>query len=76
MPLLSALPIWVDRYYNPTLINSIDAITYADTFDTEFDLLATNNPNNVLYPVYDIKSNLTFEAGYQYAIQQIETVSK
>lgn len=68
---LSALPIWVDRYYNPTLINSIDALTYTDTFVTQFDLLAVNNPNNVTYPVYDIKSNLTFEAGYQYAIQHL-----
>lgn len=68
---LSALPIWVDRYYNPTLINSIDALTYNDSFTTEFDILATNNPNNVQYPVYDIKSNLTFEAGYQYAIQHL-----
>lgn len=68
---LSALPIWVDRYYNPTLINSIDALTYTDTFNTQFDLLALNNPDNVQYPVYDIKSNLTFEAGYQYAIQHL-----
>lgn len=68
---LSALPIWVDRYYNPTLVNSIDALTYNDNFITEFDLLAINNPDNIQYPVYDIKSNLTFEAGYQYAIQHL-----
>lgn len=68
---LSALPTWVDRYYNPTLVNSIDALTYTSTFETEFDELAVNNPDNINYPIYDIKSNLTFEAGYQYAIQHL-----
>lgn len=68
---LSALPVWVDRYYNPSLINTIDALTYTNTYQTDFNLLAVNNPDNVQFPIYDITSNLTFEPGYQYAIQHL-----
>lgn len=69
---LSALPVWYDRYYNPQIINSIGALQYNNTpnYLTEFKQLSSNS-DNTLNPVYDITSNLTFEAGYQYAYQRI-----
>lgn len=70
---LSAKPIWVDRYYNPTQINAINAIYYNTNapYITQFQQLSGVNPNNISYPVYDVTSSLTFEPGIQYAYQHL-----
>lgn len=70
---LSAKPIWVDRYYNPSRVSGIDALSFNNNsnYTTEFTQISTINNVNSEYPVFDVQSNLTFEPGVQYAIQHL-----
>lgn len=70
---LSSKPVWVDRYYNPSLISGINALSFSlsSNYVTDFTQTITQNNINPQYPVYDVLSNLTFEPGIQYAIQHL-----
>jgi len=70
---LSAEPVWVDRYYNPSVVSGVDALSFTinSNYTTNFTQVSTANNVNSNYPVYDVLSNLTFEPGIQYAIQHL-----
>jgi hypothetical protein len=65
--------IWVDRFYNPANISYYDALTNpSQGLTTNFDQISSlNTNNNIAYDLYDVKSNLTFEKGSQYAYHHI-----
>tara|TARA_B110000495_G_scaffold94975_1_gene82063 strand:+ start:6292 stop:10356 length:4065 start_codon:yes stop_codon:yes gene_type:complete len=65
-------PQWVDRYYNPSLIGGINALTITtDTihskYESENDVIFTSSNNEI----YDEPSKLTFEPGASYAYYRI-----
>lgn len=70
---LSAKPIWVDRYYNPSFISGIDAFAYNTNSNYITDFAKISSANNIesQYNIYDTLSNLTFEPGVQYAVQHL-----
>lgn len=69
---ITTTPIWVDRYYNPSKVTFISALTtqsiQAVTYSTVFDgfVKAAGNVTNT-DEVFDVPSGLTFEPGCYYA---------
>lgn len=70
---LSAKPVWVDRYYNPSVISGINALSFNSNsnYITDFIQISAINNINSQTPIYDVLSDLTFEPGIQYAIQHL-----
>jgi hypothetical protein len=69
---IKATPIWVDRYYNPSRITFINALTaqslQAITYSTAFDgLVNAAGKLTDTDEVFDVPSNLIFEPGCYYA---------
>lgn len=69
-------PIWVDRYYNPSKISFVSALTSSNfeaiVYESIFDCL-DGQVNEILgnVSVYDKPSDLVFEAGTYYAYNHI-----
>jgi len=69
---ITVAPIWVDRYYNPSKVTFITALTtrslHANTYSTVFDgfVQAAGTPPST-DEVFDVPSDLTFEPGCYYA---------
>jgi hypothetical protein len=69
---ITALPIWVDRYYNPSKSSFFTALTTrslkAISYSTEFDgFVKESGPIPGTDDVFDVPSSLTFEPGAYYA---------
>ena len=70
--IISTPPIWVDRYYNPSKVSYLSALTSrsfkAITYTTVFDgyVNAAGNAFNT-DEVFDVPSNMVFEPGTYYA---------
>jgi len=69
---ITVLPVWVDRYYNPSAVSFFAALTTrslkAITYDTEFEgLISQVGPIPGTDDVVDVPSSLVFEPGSYYA---------
>jgi len=72
-PDVTAKPVWVDRYYNPSKLTFIDALT-SSTFQSInyvslYECLMKNA--NIDFEVFDKPSDLIFEKGTYYAYQRL-----
>ena len=68
-------PVWVDRYYVPSSVGVVDALTTnTDTLHDTTRVLSTDTIFASSNTVYDKKSDMTLEPGARYAYYRINNV--
>ena len=66
-------PIWMDRYYNPSLIGGTEALSYDTSYKHNRIETDTDDVYKSTRTVYDKPSELTFEPGCSYAYYRLDS---